>query len=272
MKVRNRFCMVAPLAVAASMAQAAMGDISEVAGAVLPVPLVAEYACGIYTESVLRPVFNARWSQKLKSGPSESDALKEALTEYTRLMRSFCGDMQTAFNGKDSVIATIYARQLPGSNKTLSSLCNARCVPWLKRETDFLKRSVVLISVYRTARTLAPTLVGPPDPLRVKDDEDKQIKQMSFGLIAQADRFDLLMLLRDEGFRRVVPKDFDLSQWQEEERQLREEGARLSPWFNGNANDLILRYVLSGDYESQLQLSPIVQRHKTAFSATSPGK
>lgn len=272
MKAWNRLCMVAPLAVAASMAQAATGEISEVAGAALPAPLVAEYACGTYTEAVLRPVFISRWSQRLKSAPSENDALKEALTEYARQMRSFCGDMQAAFKGKESVIATIYARQLPRSNDTLSSLCDARCVPWLKRETDFLRRSVVLINVYRTAKALAPNLVGAPDPLRVKDDEDKQIKRMSVGLNAQMDRFDLLTLLRDEGFRRVVPKDFDLSQWQAEERQLREEGARLSPSFNGNANDLTLRYVLSGDYESQLQISPITQRHKAAFSASPSGK
>lgn len=31
-------------------------------------------------------------------------------------------------------------------------------------------------------------------------------------------------------------------------------------------------YLLSGDYQSQLRLSPIVQRHEAAFSATPPGK
>ena len=141
-KAWNRLCMVAPLAVAASVPQTATGEISEVAGAVLPAPLVAEYACGTYTEAVLRPVFISRWSQRLKSAPSENDALKEALTEYARLMRSFCGDMQAAFKGKESVIAAIYARQLPRSNDALSSLCDTRCMPWLKRETDFLKEGL----------------------------------------------------------------------------------------------------------------------------------
>jgi hypothetical protein len=138
--------------------------------------------------------------------------------------------------------------------------------------TDFLRRSVVLINAYRTAKALAPNLVGAPDPLRVKGDEDKQIKRMSVGLNAQMDRLDLLTLLRDEGFRRVVPKDFDLSQWQVEERQQREEGARFSPSFNGNASDLTLRYVLSGEYEGQLRISPIAQRHKAAFSGAPSGK
>ncbi|MEK8048398.1 hypothetical protein [Ideonella margarita] len=261
-----------PLALASSMTQTAAADSGEVAAAVLPAPLVAEYTCGTYAGAVMRPLFVARWGQRLKAAPSQPEVLKEALTEYTRLMSSFCGDMQTAFKGKETVIATIYARQLPGFDEPLSSLCDAGCLQWLNRETAFLKRSVVLINIYRTAKTLAPAVVGAPDPLRVKREEDQQIKHMSVGSNAQADRLELLTLLRDEAFRRVAPKDFNLAQWQDEERQLREEGARLFLSFNNNANDLTLRYVTSGAYEKQLALIPIVERHKAAFMGAAPGK
>lgn len=268
----SRLRLAGFLALISTWAHGAPADIRDVAAAVLPVPLVAEYACGTSAEGVLRPLFVARWRQKVQASPSPRETLRAALTEYAALMRSFCSDMQTAFNGKDTVVAAIYARQLPGFKGDLP--VDERSLAWLKRETAFLQRSVVLLNVYQTAQQLAPDLIDGRTPLRVTSDENQQIQRISVGLQARAERFDLLTLLRDEGFNRVVPKDFDLERWRTEEQQSREEGVRLQYQFsfNANANDLTRQYALSSEYASQMRLALVVERHQPAFTGALPRK
>jgi hypothetical protein len=263
------------LMVSTALAHGAPSDIRDVAAAILPVPLIAEYTCGAFAEAEMRPAFVARWSDKVRSAASPRTTLKEALTEYVGLMRSFCDDVQSAFKGKDALVVEIYAAQLPGFDTDMSRvLGDPKVMSWLKRETDFLRKSVVLGNAYRTAKVIAPDLFGPPDPFRVKHVEYKQLMEMSTGTIAQMERFDLITLLRDPAFIDSAPKGFDEGWWRTEEKSLREEGSGLA-WklsFNSNANELTRRYVLSEEYQTRLGLAPIRERHLRKFRTGPQGK
>lgn len=265
-RFKNILATVA-LALTCTFPRAAEHDIGEVVAAILPTPLVAEYTCGLYAGAVMRPAFVARWSDKVKESTAPQEVMRDALTEYARLMRSFCGDIQEAFKGKDAAVTQAYATHYPGYRGDLNVLENREVMSWLQKENVLLRRAVILRETYEIAKRLAPELIAPRGAIRLKDDEFRLVQTISIGGAAESERTELITLLRDEDFRRVAPKEFNLDAWRAEE-QLSRDTSRRFDWrltgFNENASDLT-RHSAQG-----FGLDAIVERHKAFFVPPPP--
>ncbi len=268
--MKNFRCVVAAaaLVLTCTLPKAAQHDVSEVAEAILPTPLVAEYTCGLYMEALMRPEFVGRWSRELQKSSNRQLAVQEALTEYSGLMRSFCRAIQDAFKGKEHVVSETYGWQIPSFDGRAPALEDREVMAWLKRENVFLQRAIALHEIYEVAGLLAPDLIAPRGSIRVTDEEFHEVRRISGGLLANREREDLIILLQDTGFSLVVPKEFDLDAWRNEEKASRAEarrfGFRLSG-FNGTANDLTRHEV------QRVVSKEILERYRMFFASPPEG-
>lgn len=269
MKSFNQFGIAAALAFALSMAHGAT-DVRDIAAVIAPRPLIAEYTCTTYVQMIMRPLFVEQWRPKLQRAASKPEMLKSALIHYAGAMRSFCRDIQAAFEGKDALVATAYARQLPGFNEDMSLvLDDRRRMSWVRQSIRFQQETTTLLEIYKAARELAPELLDQPT-MAVTSEEFQQIQASSVGMAELFERRQLIALLADRRFLRYAPKEFDLASIRVQEIALRKEAPAGHHGFNDNASDLVRRHFTSGEDENQLGLAAIVARHKHAFAASPP--
>jgi len=264
------FLLLVLLYPAAAFASDAPIEARDVVAAIFPQPLAAEYTCGSALYAELDEKFLVRWRPKVRDATSPNAVLADMLLEYSRLARSFCDEIQRGFVGKEGVIADIYARQVSGPYNDLRfSFENVKAMHWLKRESELLRCSVVLLRMYAIVKGLAPDLLDKRDISTIHHLEFRQVMDITMEYAAVEQRLELMYLLRDKGFAPLIPKSFDLDWFRADESRSREEGvavAYLTRGFNRNAITLTRTYIFYDENRTKLGVSAAMQKFRPLFA------
>ena len=140
---------------------------------------------------------------------------------------------------------------------------------WLKKEIEFLRRSVVLLRMYAIVKELAPDLLDKREISTIHHLEFRQVMDITMEYAAVEQRLELMYLLRDKGFAPLLPKSFDLDWFRADESRSREEGAAvayLTRGFNRNAITLTRTYIFYDENRTKLGVSAAMQKFRPLFA------